>query len=307
MLPPLWMRSSLIVVFLGCAFLQAARPRSSRVVDCPDVPGDGVLPPEPEINTQNLRVGFLALGNSRTSLIIYEDRKGMAVFQGDVVLGTTASMKQNMPASQGQIGIQGIILSGPIQWHAATIPYAIDPALQNQARVTAAITEWTTKTNLQFTPRSTEADYVYFTVGNGCDSALGHQGGMQVIHLADSCLTPQVIHEIGHTVGLLHEQTRSDRDQYIQINWQNIPAAWQSQFQSLNPAQDVGAYDFCSIMHYPATADSYNNGQKPVFQETNSCPACMPGRATGLSSGDIATVGTLYPASTRRSSANKGT
>jgi len=301
-LPVRVVRVGALVIFGWLTVLLVRGSPSSRLVDCPDVPGDGVLPPEPETNTQNLRVGFLSLGQSRPSLVIYEDRHGMAVFQGDIVLGTTASMQQTMPGSPGQVGVQGIVLTGSVQWPNATIPYEIDPNLPSQGRIIAAVTEWTTKTGLQFIPHTsgTGGDFVYFTAGSGCDSALGHQGGEQLIHLADGCGTPQVIHEIGHTVGLLHEHTRSDRDQYIQINWTNIPAAWQSQFQNANPSQDVGTYDFCSIMHYPATADSYNNGHLPVFQETNSCPACMPGRATVLSSGDVVAVNFLYPASAAR-------
>ncbi len=289
----------------GIAFLQPQGPRTTRVVDCPDVPGDGVLPPQPEGNTENLHVGFLTIGTSRPKLVIYEDRKGVAVFQGDIVLGATAAMQQNMGSGQGQIEPRGIVLSGPIQWPGATVPYEIDPNLPNSTRVTSAITEWTTKTSLQFTPHAGEQDFVYFTVGSGCSSQLGHQGGKQVIQLADNCAVPQVIHELGHAIGLLHEHTRSDRDQYIQINWQNIPAIWQSQFQNANPSQDVGVYDFCSIMHYPATADSYNNGHLPVFQETNSCPVCMPGRATALSPGDVAAVGLLYPNPAARPKRNK--
>jgi hypothetical protein len=134
-----------------------------------------------------------------------------------------------------QIGVQGIVLSGPIQWRGATIPYEIDPNLPNPARITAVITECTTRTGLLFAVHSGEPGCVYFTGGSGCDSQLGYTGQKQIIHLADGCATPQVIHEIGHTVGLLREHTRSDRDQYIQINWANIPAAWQSQFQNVNP------------------------------------------------------------------------
>src|ERR1700677_300847 len=299
MLRPFLTRPSIAVMLICMAMSQPTGPRSAKLVDCPDAPGDGVLPPEPETNTANLRAGFVTFGDLPTRLVVYEDRKGLAVFQGDIILGTTASMQQSLPAKPGQIATQGIVLSGPIQWPSATVPYDIDPNLPNQARVAHAIAEWTTKTSIQFILHSTEPDYVYFTVGTGCDSALGHQGGQQLIHLAAGCAVPQVIHEIGHTVGLLHEHNRSDRDQYIQINLSNIPPGWQAQFQNTTSSQDVGVYDFCSIMHYPAIADGYGNGRQPVFQETNSCPACVPGKATQLSTGDVSAVNLIYPAAVR--------
>src|ERR1700690_693960 len=122
---PLLRRIGAVVIFASIALSQSTGQHSAKVVDCADLPGDGVLPPEPEVNTQNLRVGFVSFGDSRASLIIYEDRNGEAVFQGDIVLGTTAAMQQSTSGMQGPT-VQGIVLTGPIQWPGATVPSEID-------------------------------------------------------------------------------------------------------------------------------------------------------------------------------------
>merc|ERR1719158_1436289 len=38
-------------------------------------------------------------------------------------------------------------------------------------------------------------------------------------------------HEIGHNIGMLHEQSRTDHDQYVTILWDNIQADKQSQYE----------------------------------------------------------------------------
>lgn len=60
----------------------------------------------------------------------------------------------------------------------------------------------------------------------GCgQAAVGMQGGYQLLTLSPDprCLTvTTIIHEMLHTLGIEHEQSRPDRDQFIQVNNPNV-------------------------------------------------------------------------------------
>ena len=56
-----------------------------------------------------------------------------------------------------------------------------------------------------------------------CTSNVGMQGGEQKLTIADECDdAASITHLILHALGLWHEQSRPDRDQYVEILWENI-------------------------------------------------------------------------------------
>ena len=55
-----------------------------------------------------------------------------------------------------------------------------------------------------------------------CDSDIGRQGGPQNIIIGPGCIILIPAHEIFHALGRWHEHTRPDRDNFIEINWDNI-------------------------------------------------------------------------------------
>ncbi|KAI8770421.1 balbiani ring protein 3, partial [Biomphalaria glabrata] len=61
------------------------------------------------------------------------------------------------------------------------------------------------------------------------------------------------LHELGHAIGLIHEHQRPDRDEYINVDMDNVHYALHSNFQK-EPEEHINdygmPYDYSSIMHY---------------------------------------------------------
>lgn len=217
-----------------------------------------------------------ANGTYQGEEIRYRVVDGLAVVEGDIILG---------PAEQDSKHRAGlVVINTALRWPENRVVYQIDPALPNQARVTVAIAEWEKKTPFRFVERTTETDYVRIRrVTSGCSATLGRVRGEQFVNLEDGCSTGNTIHELGHTLGLYHTQSRRDRYAFLTVNYANIDKRDWDQYDGQLRAFEVGPYDYGSIMHYARTGFSRNSQPS---SESNP-PGIPVGQRSTLSSGDI--------------------
>ncbi len=215
-----------------------------------------------------------------------EVENGRAFLEGDIAINQTPTSK----LIQGAVAIA----STNYRWTDGIIPYTIQRNHPQRNTILDAIEYISNHTNICIVPRSGERDYVQFVRYDlGCWSYVGRQGGMQEINIGN-CDFGAIVHEICHAIGLFHEQSRADRDEYITINWNNIEPTQRQNFDKhVSMGIDIGTYDYSSIMHYPAWAFSYTGGATISCPSHGGCPNTM-GQRNQLSNGDLRGIQYLY-------------
>ena len=115
--------------------------------------------------------------------------------------------------------------SNRYRWPGGVIPFVIDSNIPHPERIHNAIRQWVGLTPIRLVPRTNQTNYVRFARENNdglCFSSIGMIGGEQKVRTDDQCETGTLVHEIGHTVGLWHEQSRQDRDRFVKVLYKNI-------------------------------------------------------------------------------------
>jgi hypothetical protein len=225
----------------------------------------------------------------------FETVDGQAILEGDILLGpaTALPFRYGIPWASALDSKSAVALANrSYLWPNAEIPYVIDQSAQRKASAIAWAVQQFEPTALRLRPRrASDADYVVFReAGGGCMSYLGRQGGPQDIDTT-GCSAGSIAHEILHAAGFYHEQSRGDRDEHITIMWDEISPEMRFNFEKRDArGQDIGPYDYGSIMHYPSHAGSKSGSPTIVPRLAN----VRIGQREGLSQLDRAGIETLY-------------
>ncbi len=153
---------------------------------------------------------------------------------------------------------------GTPKWTSGNIYYEFTTSGTNavstahQKAFTDGAAEWAMFANLHFFPHTSEPNYITVlenTNLEGGQSAVGMVGGQQFLQIGPEAWNRGTItHELGHALGLIHEQQRSDRDLFVTILSNNIIPGQEPNFIILTNSQNQGTYDFLSVMEYARNA-----------------------------------------------------
>jgi hypothetical protein len=191
--------------------------------------------------------------------VLVDDVRGRAIFGGDIDLGPSDEVRKQATEVRGSGGPDRAkameilsVGSGQKRWADGIVPYVIGASVTDKkvkADLAASVAHWNKllggKVKIQ--PRRNEARYVRVVQasGNTCSwSPRSHTLKLATGYVG--CAR----HELGHVLGLWHEQMRHDREKYVRIFWANINGGSCSQFQQLSKPRSIGQYDLSSVMHY---------------------------------------------------------
>ncbi|CAF1223033.1 unnamed protein product [Rotaria sordida] len=215
-------------------------------------------------------------------------------FEGDIVI-------PRMP--------RGVPLAGDyIRWPNGIVPYIITSDYDTRARNTIinamrtleSLTAVNNVPCVQFRERVPSDGEYFITIrdGRGCSSMVGRYTGYradrQVTLENPGCLnTGTIMHELIHSLGFEHEQSRPDRDDYVRVIWENIIRGMEYNFEKYSSSRVVDLntpYDYESIMHYGRASFSRNGDDtlEPLQ------PGITLGQRNTLSPIDIQEIRTFY-------------
>ncbi|XP_069344487.1 meprin A subunit alpha [Eulemur rufifrons] len=164
---------------------------------------------------------------------------GLDLFQGDILLKNSRNALRD-PSSRWKF----------------PIPYILADNLELNAKATIlyAFEMFRLKSCVDFKPYEGESSYIIFQQYSGCWSMVGDQQVGQDLSIGQGCDYKAIIeHEILHALGFYHEQSRTDRDDYVNIWWDEIISGYEHNFDTYNDSfiTDLNTpYDYESVMHY---------------------------------------------------------
>ncbi|ESO84537.1 hypothetical protein LOTGIDRAFT_236211 [Lottia gigantea] len=168
-----------------------------------------------------------------------------------------------------------IVKSESLRWDHGIVPFQFSSGVDdtNKYQIQAAMNRYEMLTCIRFVPNSADVKSTYkidhngvveFVNGPGCWAT---QGNSRKTQHNSCCAKDTCFHELGHTLGLIHEHQSPIRWGKLRIDWENIKSnlmIWFSE-DDTDYATSLVNYDITSRMHYSFHAFTKNG--EPVMSE----------------------------------------
>ena len=298
--------TSLFIILTLVACTSGDKDKSTKDT-LSDADGEGIVDsPITELRKYvDLPADSFYIKYSNTTAKIYGVRDGDEfIFEGDIkfpvfedfLLEREVFMKRdksqkNKEAYEARVrqkyifGVGNAANLWPVNGGIIEVPYVINRSFEDSSRVKTAMDYWERSGFVKFKPFIEGNNVVEFISSEQTRSNIGKKTGYQSVQVESDKEAGNIAHEIGHLLGLFHEQCRSDRTKYISISCEDDK---NYKFAKLitNDAEDVGEYNLYSIMHY-----SVDDCMTCLVK---NLPPNIPGQRDSVTLGDFFAIKILY-------------
>ncbi|XP_028970599.2 meprin A subunit alpha-like [Esox lucius] len=207
-------------------------------------------------------LGLLSLSSAFTIRRVSKEKSfaidADEVIRRDIPFVNSASFPFKTPVVDGDIALppgRNALVDKAFRWK-FPIPYILADSLDLNAKgvIFQAFEMYRLKSCVDFKPYEGEKSYIKFEKLDGCWSMVGDLQTGQQLSLGPSCdYKGTIMHELLHALGFYHEQSRTDRDDYVNIWWDQVLPGFDHSFYKY--ADDFitdqnTPYDYESILHY---------------------------------------------------------
>jgi hypothetical protein len=237
----------------------------------------------------------------RGQIVEYFIHNGLAITDGDIILGTAADMAAARKQMESGVVDKSLTVNrtdvlwpvGPSGAH--EVPFVFTAGTQANVNQAVATVNALFTGIIQWVPRTTQGDYVSFNLAdqstNSCASNVGRVGGAQQITGVSTCSGGALMHEMGHAMGLWHIQEDPGQALYLQIHYDTMDPRWRSQYTPRIDSRTIDGYDYGSIMQYGPNVQSVT----PDDLTAGSLPFGMDlGQRVTYSAADIDAIQRMY-------------